>query len=103
MLFRLNTSRASAKVTRELAIQLDDLATDLEASGHNQDAVSLFLMRCIFTMFANICVVMGLVEYNAFTDILTNNLNNPEDFVKDAGDFWQVLRPYTNKGRCLSA
>ncbi len=85
----LDAARGSAKVTRELAVQLADLATDLEESGHEQGTVSLFLMRCIFTMFAE---DVGLVEYNAFTDILTNTLNNPDIFVEQATDFWQVLR-----------
>ncbi len=91
--FVLDNSRATAKVTKELAIQLADLATALEETvehkTYGEDAVSLFIMRCIFTMFAE---DVGLVEYNAFTDILTKNLNNPQGFIKDATDFWQVLR-----------
>ncbi len=85
----LDIARGNAKVTREIATQLADLATALEKSGHAQEAVSLFLMRCIFTMYAE---DVGLVEYNAFTNLLTENLNTPENFTQAATKYWQILR-----------
>lgn len=48
----LDPSKRSAKVTREVAEQLAELAKSLERSGHEPEVVAHFLMRCIFTMFA---------------------------------------------------
>ncbi len=48
----LDPSRASAKVTRAVALQLAALARSLEAAGHQPEAVAAFLTRCLFCMFA---------------------------------------------------
>ena len=48
----LNPSRASARVTREVAGQLAELARSLEQSGHRADHVAAFLTRSLFCMFA---------------------------------------------------
>jgi hypothetical protein len=48
----LNPTRASARVTREVATQLAELARSLEQSGHRADHVAAFLTRCLFSMFA---------------------------------------------------
>lgn len=48
----LNPSRASARVTREVAGQLAELARSLEQSGHRADHVAAFLTRSLFSMFA---------------------------------------------------
>ncbi|MEO7854928.1 MAG: type IIL restriction-modification enzyme MmeI [Rubrivivax sp.] len=48
----LDPSRASAKVTRQVAVQLAALARNLEAAGHHPEAVAAFLTRCLFSMFA---------------------------------------------------
>jgi len=48
----LDPARASARVTREVAAQLADLAKSLETSGHRADHVGAFLTRCLFSMFA---------------------------------------------------
>ncbi|MDR0466635.1 MAG: class I SAM-dependent DNA methyltransferase, partial [Deltaproteobacteria bacterium] len=48
----LDPSRRAAKVTEEVAARLAELARLLEADGHDPERVSHFLMRCIFTMFA---------------------------------------------------
>ena len=49
---RLNPARASARVTREVAARLADLAKSLEQSGHKPDHVAAFLTRALFSMFA---------------------------------------------------
>ncbi len=48
----LDPSRASARVTREVAEQLAKLAKSLEQSGHRADHVGAYLTRCLFSMFA---------------------------------------------------
>ena len=48
----LDPSRAAAKVTRAVAVQLAALARSLEAAGHPAETVAAFLTRCLFSMFA---------------------------------------------------
>lgn len=52
----LDPTRATARVTREVAERLAEVAKALEAgdgkSGHDAETVAGFLSRCLFTMFA---------------------------------------------------
>ena len=48
----LDPSKHAAKVTREIATYIANLAKKLEADKHPPEAVATFLMRCLFTMFA---------------------------------------------------
>ena len=48
----LDPSRKAAQVTRKLAAQLAALSAQLEQAGHGSEVVAAFLMRCLFTMFA---------------------------------------------------
>ncbi len=48
----LDPARLSARITREVAAQLADLARSLEQSGHRADHVAAFLTRSLFSMFA---------------------------------------------------
>lgn len=48
----LDPSLATIKVTRQVAEKLADIAKHLEKDGHDPEAVAKFLMRCLFTMFA---------------------------------------------------
>ena len=48
----LDPARASAKVTREVAVKLATVARALEADGHAPEPVAAFLTRCLFSMFA---------------------------------------------------
>jgi len=63
----LDPSRKSAKVTREVAARLAELAKSLERSGHKPERVASFLMRCLFTMFAE---DVGLLPEDCFTRLL---------------------------------
>jgi len=49
---QLDPARRAAQVTRQLAGQLAALSAQLERAGHSSEAVAQFLMRCLFTMFA---------------------------------------------------
>jgi hypothetical protein len=49
---QLDPARLAAKVTRELAGQLAALSAQLEKAKHSSEVVAAFLMRCLFTMFA---------------------------------------------------
>ena len=48
----LDPAQAAARVTREIAARLAELAKSLERAGHPAQPVAQFLMRCLFTMFA---------------------------------------------------
>ncbi len=94
----LDPSRRSARVTRELADRLAKLAKSLEASGHEAGQVSHFLMRCLFTMFAE---DVELIPADSFTDLLTSlkgDTGNFPDMVRslwesmDTGGFSPILR-----------
>jgi len=71
----LDPSRRSARVTREVAGKLADLARSLEESGHGAERTANFLMRAIFTMFAE---DVQLIPAGAFTSLL-------EDIRRDGG------------------
>ena len=63
----LDPSRRSAKVTKDVADRLAKLAKSLEASGHAAEVVAQFLMRCLFTFFAE---DVGLLPKDGFTNML---------------------------------
>src|SRR5690606_28105308 len=65
--FALDPSRESARVTRDIAARLATLARSLEGAGHNPEAVAQFLMRCLFTMFAE---DVGLLPAESFRTLL---------------------------------
>ncbi|MEM7654057.1 MAG: DNA methyltransferase, partial [Pseudomonadota bacterium] len=71
----LDPSRKAAEVTREVSTQLAKLARSLEASGHAPRSVAEFLMRCLFTMFAE---DVDLIPENKFTDLLVDMAGNPK-------------------------
>ncbi|MEQ8820463.1 MAG: class I SAM-dependent DNA methyltransferase [Sumerlaeia bacterium] len=63
----LDPSRRSAKVTRDIAERLARLARSLETAGNNPADVAHFLMRCLFTMFAE---DVDLLPDRSFRDLL---------------------------------
>ena len=71
----LDPASRSARVTRDIAERLARLAVSLEASGHAPELVSTFLMRCLFTMFAE---DVRLLPPNSFTDLLQRMRGKPE-------------------------
>ena len=48
----LDPARASARATRAIAERLAAVSKALEKQGHDPERVAMFLMRCLFTMFA---------------------------------------------------
>src|SRR5690606_33712788 len=71
----LDPSREAARVTREIAARLAELAKSLERSGLVPEAVAQFLMRCLFTMFAE---DVGLLPSDAFRDLLGKHREQPD-------------------------
>ena len=88
----LDPTRASAKVTREIADHLAKVAKALEAAGHHPERVAGFLTRCLFSMFAE---DVGLLPRQngkgAFTALLDSLKDNPQQFVPMVGALWQQM------------
>jgi hypothetical protein len=83
----LDPSRRSAKVTREIAASLAKLARALEADSHPAEDVAHFLMRCLFTMFAE---DVGLLEEDSFLNLL-KGIKKPAEFVPLMESLWQTM------------
>ena len=84
----LDPSRRSARVTRVIADQLATLARSLEAAGHLPERVAGFLMRALFTMFAE---DVGLLPERAFTELLQRLRNKPENFAPMLENLWYTM------------
>lgn len=81
--------RHAAAVTEEIASQLAELAASLEARGHSQEDVARFLMRCVFTMFAE---DVGLLRNEPFRQLINQvAFSNPEEFAEAARDLWSAM------------
>ncbi|HBK62298.1 MAG TPA: class I SAM-dependent DNA methyltransferase, partial [Cyanobacteria bacterium UBA11166] len=81
--------------TREVAGDLAELAKGMEAKIDPQQ-VAQFLMRCIFTMFAE---DVGLLKEHLFTEALeTRWINNPKTFKPEVEALWQAMNEGTNFG-----
>jgi hypothetical protein len=85
----LDPSGRSARVTREIADRLAILARSLEAAGHPPEDASGFLMRCLFTMFAE---DVGLLPSGCFTDLLRDILDHPETFADLVEELWRTMQ-----------
>ena len=84
----LDPSRRSARVTREVAGQLASLARILEESGHGAERVANFLMRAIFTMFAE---DVRLLPEGRFTELLESLRAAPEEFAPMLESLWRNM------------
>ena len=97
----LDPSRVSARVTREVAAELAELARSLEAAGHAPQAVAAFLTRCLFSMFAE---DVGLLPrapstvraepveaVGSFVHLLKTYREQPATLVNMLRVFWQGM------------
>jgi hypothetical protein len=85
----LDPSKHAAKITREVAGYLANLAKKLEGEGHPQELVATFLMRCLFTMFAE---DVGLLPENAFTNALEKFwIPSPASFPGGIESLWRTM------------
>ena len=84
----LDPTRQSAKVTRDVAERLGEVARVLEAAGHAPEIVASFLSRCLFSMFAE---DVGLLPKRAFADLLESLKDNPAQFVPLVGEVWRAM------------
>ncbi len=84
----LDPSRRSARVTTELAGRLAALARSLETAGHGADAVGTFLMRCLFTFFAEDA---GLLPANGVSQLIAG-LPGLDHFAPQMSALWQAMK-----------
>lgn len=83
----LDRSREAARVTREIAQRLAEVSKRLEGK-HPPEEVALFLMRCIFTMFAE---DVDLLPKGRFTELLKERLDAPDGFAPMLTDLWRKM------------
>lgn len=83
----LDPARQTARVTRGIAAQLAELAKALEEE-HPADRVAMFLMRCLFTMFAE---DVGLLAQDCFRRKLEHWVHNPAAFRPGMEEIWHTM------------
>ena len=85
----LDPARRSARVTREIAQSLGRLAASLEKSGHSAETVATFLMRALFTMFAE---DMELLPKESFLHLLKSLQGHTAQFVPMVEELWSRMQ-----------
>ncbi len=88
----LDPSRRSARVTEAIARLLAELARSLEDAGNDAELVAAFLMRCLFSMFAE---DVGLLPANAFQHLLEQSAADPQLFRPLVEDLWRAMNEGT--------
>ena len=84
----LDPSKEAARVTREIAGHLAELSKRLEKREQNPTRVADFLMRCLFTMFAE---DVQLIPEGSFTNFLTRMQKRPENFAPNLSSLWKTM------------
>jgi hypothetical protein len=91
----LDPAKAAAEATRAVAARLAQVSKHLEeargADGkplYDPEAVALFLMRCLFTMFAE---DVELLPKRSFRDLLAKCVDNPAVFPRMVGQLWEAM------------
>ena len=88
----LDPARHSAKVTCQIAEKLATLARSFEAVGHHPELVASFLMRCLFTFFAEDVLLIERradhPEEQPFTDLLKSLRSNLDQFIPMVQEVW---------------
>lgn len=87
----LDPSLVAAKVTREIATHLAKLGNSFEEQGHDSETVARFLMRCLFSMFAE---DVELIPKHSFTNKLIELRGHPEHAAPTLKALWETM----NKG-----
>ncbi|MER9582537.1 DNA methyltransferase [Mesorhizobium sp. M0276] len=95
----LDPAKESARVTREIAKRLAEVSKALE-KNHPAEEVAHFLMRCIFTMFAE---DVDLLPKGSFTELLEDCVKSPSAFVPLIEELWAKMDEPEQKKRFFSA
>ena len=86
--YRLDPSLRSADVTRDIATHLAELGKSFEGQGHDSEAVARFLMRCLFSMFAE---DVDLIPRGCFTELLRKLRGHPEHAEPALKGLWESM------------
>jgi hypothetical protein len=85
----LDPARQSARATRAIAERLAAVSKALERSGlHPPENVAMFLMRCLFTMFAE---DVELLPKRSFRDLLAKCEADPAKFQPMVEQLWAAM------------
>lgn len=84
----LDPTRRSARVTRDIAGRLAELAKSLELSGHAAEAAASFLSRCLFTCFAE---DIGLLPKDSFRGLLERHQAEPAVAMRMLAALWREM------------
>ncbi|MBC7282961.1 DNA methyltransferase [Hoeflea sp.] len=84
----LDPSLVAAKVTREIAAHLAELGKSFEGQGHHSEKVANFLMRCLFSMFAE---DVELIPKESFTKKLKELRGHPEHAAPTLKALWETM------------
>jgi hypothetical protein len=85
--FSIDPSRISARVTRDVATYLANLARSLE-QDYPAETVTPFLMRCIFTFFAE---DINLLPRDSFSNLLASLSDDLANFKPMVESLWQTM------------
>ncbi|MCY4396770.1 MAG: class I SAM-dependent DNA methyltransferase [Rhodospirillaceae bacterium] len=83
----LDPTKRSAEVTRDIAERLARIARNLEGK-HDPKEAAEFLMRCLFTMFAEDA---GLLPEKGFEKLLGDMAETPQHFAPALESLWRVM------------
>ena len=86
--YRLDPSLRSADVTRDIATHLAKLGKSFEGQGHDSEAVARFLMRCLFSMFAE---DVDLIPRGCFAELLRKLRGHPEHAEPALKGLWESM------------
>lgn len=86
--YSLDPTRHAAAVTRDIAGRLAKVSQALEERGEPAERVAHFLMRCLFTMFAE---DVGLIDRGSFADVLNHARANPDSFAPMVEELWRAM------------
>jgi hypothetical protein len=84
----LDTSRRTASVTRGIAQELGGLAKELRSTTRSKAEIAHFLMRCVFTCFAE---GINLLPGKPFTEGLLMLEKEPDQAGAFLHDWWKVM------------
>ena len=86
--YSLDPSLKAAQVTRDIAAHLAELGKSFEGQGHNSETVARFLMRCLFSMFAE---DVDLIPRGSFTELLRKLRGHPEHAEPALKGLWETM------------
>ncbi|MBW4331673.1 class I SAM-dependent DNA methyltransferase [Stakelama sp. CBK3Z-3] len=84
----LDPAKKAAEVTRDIARRLASVSKLLEERGHPAERVAHFLMRVLFTMFAE---DTGLLTRGSFTEVLGGARTHPDGFAPMLEELWAKM------------